>query len=50
MELLYQVKPDGLSFEFAAEIFEGLTTLRPSLLNKLLTHSDRSLPLLNVKV
>ncbi|WP_428739461.1 type IV toxin-antitoxin system AbiEi family antitoxin domain-containing protein [Sulfurimonas sp.] len=37
MELLYQVKPDGLSFEFAAEIFEGLTTLRPSLINELLT-------------
>ncbi|HJE03263.1 type IV toxin-antitoxin system AbiEi family antitoxin domain-containing protein [Aliarcobacter thereius] len=36
LELLYQVKPDGLSFEFAAEIFEGLTTLRPSLVNKLL--------------
>jgi hypothetical protein len=36
MELLYQVKPDGLSFEFAAEIFEGLTTLRPSLVNELL--------------
>lgn len=36
MELLYQVKPDGLSFEFAAEIFEGLTTLRPSLINELL--------------
>ena len=36
MELLYQVKPDGLGFEFAAEIFEGLTTLRPSLLNNLL--------------
>ncbi|MDD2653077.1 MAG: type IV toxin-antitoxin system AbiEi family antitoxin domain-containing protein [Sulfurimonas sp.] len=37
MELLYQVKPNGLSFEFAAEIFEGLTTLRPSLVNELLT-------------
>ena len=37
MELLYHVKPDGLSFEFAAEIFEGLTTLRPSLVNELLT-------------
>lgn len=36
LELLYQVKPDGLSFEFVAEIFEGLTTLRPSLLNELL--------------
>lgn len=36
LELLYQVKPDGLSFEFAAEIFEGLTTLRPSLVNELL--------------
>lgn len=36
MELLYQVKPDGFSFEFAAEIFEGLTTLRPSLINELL--------------
>ncbi|MDY0402769.1 type IV toxin-antitoxin system AbiEi family antitoxin domain-containing protein [Sulfurovum sp.] len=37
LELLYQVKPDGLGFEFAAEIFEGLTTLRPSLVNELLT-------------
>jgi len=36
MELLYQIKPDGLSFEFVAEIFEGLTTLRPSLVNELL--------------
>lgn len=36
LELLYQVKPDGLSFEFTAEIFEGLTTLRPSLVNELL--------------
>lgn len=36
LELLYQVKPNGLSFEFVAEIFEGLTTLRPSLLNELL--------------
>ncbi|MBN2767510.1 MAG: type IV toxin-antitoxin system AbiEi family antitoxin [Campylobacterales bacterium] len=36
LELLYQVKPDGLSFEFVAEIFEGLTTLRPSLVNELL--------------
>ena len=34
-ELLYQVKPDGVEFTFAAEIFEGLTTLRPSLLNEL---------------
>lgn len=36
VELLYQVKPDGLSFEFAAEIFEGLTTLRPTLIHELL--------------
>jgi len=36
LELLYQVKPDGLGFEFAAEIFEGLTILRPSLVNELL--------------
>lgn len=40
MELLHQVKPDGLGFEFAAEIFEGLTTLRPSLLNELLSICD----------
>lgn len=37
LELLYQVKPDGLGFEFAAELFEGLTTLRPALLNELLS-------------
>ncbi len=37
LELLYQVKPDGLGFEFTAEIFEGLTTLRPTLLSELLS-------------
>lgn len=36
LELLYQVKPDGFSFEFVAEIFDGLTNLRPSLTNELL--------------
>lgn len=40
MELLYHVKPDGLGFEFVAEIFENLTTLRPSLLNDLLAVCD----------
>lgn len=40
MELLYQVKPDGFSFEFASEIFEGLTTLRPSLLEELLSRCE----------
>jgi hypothetical protein len=35
-ELLYLVEKDGMSFSFVAEIFEGLTTLRPTLLNELL--------------
>jgi hypothetical protein len=36
LELLYQVGDKGISFRFAAEIFEGLTTLSPRVLNELL--------------
>ena len=36
LELLYLVERDGVTFEFAAEIFENLTSLRPALLNTLL--------------
>lgn len=39
-ELLYLVEVDGMSFEFVAEIFEGLTTLRPNLINELLTKCE----------
>lgn len=35
-ELLYLVEKDGISFEFASEIYEGLTTLRPNVINQLL--------------
>jgi hypothetical protein len=36
LEMLYLVEKDGITFKYAAEIFENLTSLRPSLLNKLL--------------
>ncbi len=36
LELLYQAEKEGTSFQFVAEIFEGLTTLSPKLLNELL--------------
>ncbi len=36
LELLYQVGDKGIDFTFAAEVFEGLTTLSPRLLNSLL--------------
>jgi hypothetical protein len=36
LELLYQVGDNGVDFKFVAEIFEGLTTLSPRLLNELL--------------
>jgi hypothetical protein len=35
-ELLYLVEKEGISFEFVVEIFEGLTTLRPNVINLLL--------------
>lgn len=38
LEVLYQVEQDdGLSFQHAAELFEGLTVLRPAIINSLLT-------------
>ena len=40
LELLYQVEKEGISFKFAAEIFENLTTLSPRLLNQLLLHCN----------
>ena len=39
-ELLYLIEVDGISFEFVAEIFEGLTTLRPNLINELLSQCE----------
>ena len=34
--MLYLVEKEGITFEFVAEIFQGLTTLRPNVLNELL--------------
>ena len=39
-ELLYLVEKDGISFEFVAEIFEGLTTLRPNIINEFLLQCE----------
>lgn len=39
-ELLYLVEKDGFSFEFVSEIFEGLTTLRPNVINELIEQCD----------
>ena len=39
-ELLYLTQKDGISFEFVAEIFEGLTSLRPNIINQLLEQCD----------
>jgi len=36
LELLYEVDETGITFLFVSEIFEGLTTMRPRLLNELL--------------
>ena len=36
LELLYQIENKGITFQFVAEIFEGLTTLSPRVLNELL--------------
>lgn len=36
LEMLYLVEKEGITFEFVAEIFQGLTTLRPNVLNELL--------------
>ena len=38
LELLYDVGEEGIDFLFASEIFEGLSTLSPRLLNELLHH------------
>lgn len=38
MEVLYDVRDDTHSFTHAMELFEGLTTLRPSKVNHLLRH------------
>ena len=38
LELLYQVDDEGITFQFASEIFESLTTLSPRVLNELLHH------------
>ena len=35
-ELIYLVEKEGMSFEFISEIFEGLTNLRPNIINELL--------------
>lgn len=39
-ELLYLVEKDGISFGFVSEIFEGLTTLRPNIINELLQECE----------
>lgn len=39
-ELLYLVERDGISFAFVSEIYEGLTTLRPNIINQLLEQCD----------
>ena len=39
-ELLYLVEKDGISFDFVSEIFEGLTTLRPNVINELLQECE----------
>ena len=39
-ELLYLVEKDGISFEFVSEIYDGLTTLRPNVINQLLEQCD----------
>ena len=36
LEMLYLVEKNGVTFGYAAELFENLTSLRPSLLNELL--------------
>lgn len=38
MEVLYEVRDDRHSFTHALELFEGLTSLRPKLVNTLLQH------------
>ena len=40
LELLYQVGDNGVDFKFVAEIFEGLTTLSPRVLNELLLNCN----------
>lgn len=40
LELLYLISDKGISFQFAAEIFEGMSTLSPRLLNELLLNCD----------
>jgi len=39
-ELLYLIEKDGISFDFVSEIFEGLTTLRPNIINELLQECE----------
>jgi hypothetical protein len=39
-ELIYLVEKDGITFDFVAEIFEGLTTLRPNVINELLQETE----------
>lgn len=47
LEVLYHVENKGISFQHANELFEGLTTLRPKLVNSLLQSckSDRAVRL-----
>ncbi len=40
LELLYQVGDSGVDFKFVAEIFEGLTTLSPRVLDELLLNCN----------
>lgn len=40
MEVLYLVEKEGITFQYAAELFEGLSTLRPGLVSELLKLCD----------
>ncbi|MDD2368627.1 MAG: type IV toxin-antitoxin system AbiEi family antitoxin domain-containing protein [Sulfuricurvum sp.] len=40
MEALYLVENEGITFQYVAELFEGLSTLRPSLVSELLKICD----------
>ncbi|MDD2829825.1 MAG: type IV toxin-antitoxin system AbiEi family antitoxin domain-containing protein [Sulfuricurvum sp.] len=40
MEVLYLVEKEGITFQYVSELFEGLSTLRPSLVSELLKICD----------
>ena len=51
LEVLYGVETCGISFEHADKLIQGLTTLRPKLINSLLQacKNERVVRLLNIK-